>query len=108
LLRFALIYGAASYLMAPLLGNWIAHLAGYGWPLFFIALPLLFDKFPGRVATAKQAFAGMAFCMLHLAVWALEHWRWWLGQIVVTALVWVVAYLLLRVWWSDPDKASAY
>jgi hypothetical protein len=38
----------------------------------------------------------------------LEHWRWWLGQIVVTALVWVVAYLLLRVWWSDPDEASAY
>jgi hypothetical protein len=110
LLRFVLLYGAASYLMAPLLGNWIAHLAGYGWPLFFIALPLLFDKFAQSDLTAKRALAGVGFCVLHLAVWALEHWRYWFGQIVVTGLIWVGAYLLLRIWWPRDStvETSAY
>jgi hypothetical protein len=107
LLRFALLYGAASYGMAPLLGNWIAHLAGYGWPLFFIALPLLFDKMARRVITVKQALAGVAVCLLHLAVWALSHWGRWTPQILAIVLIWVAAYRLLRVWMPKTLVAAA-
>jgi hypothetical protein len=41
LLRFCLIYGSVSLLLAPELGSSVSRLLGYGWPLFFIAVPLL-------------------------------------------------------------------
>jgi hypothetical protein len=41
-IELALIYGVASFLMGPLLGDWVDRLVGYGWPAFWIAMPYLF------------------------------------------------------------------
>ena len=43
LYRFCVVYGAASFLLAPLIGTSFARLFGYAWPLFLVALPGLFS-----------------------------------------------------------------
>jgi hypothetical protein len=40
-IELALIYGAASFLIGPLLGDSVDRLVGYGWPAFWIAMPYL-------------------------------------------------------------------
>ena len=71
LLRFSLLYGTLSFLLAPLLGRSVARLFDYAWPLFLVALPLL-------LAEARFTFtsnpAAALFVALHLALsWSL----WW-------------------------------
>jgi hypothetical protein len=39
LIHFCFVYGLVSFLFGPTLGDWIQRLIGYGWPLFWIALP---------------------------------------------------------------------
>ncbi|HEY0161048.1 MAG TPA: hypothetical protein VGB69_00065 [Edaphobacter sp.] len=63
LLRFCLVYGAVSFLMAPMLGTNTPRLFGYGWPLFVVAVPLLIVP---RI-TRSPRNAG-AFLTLHLAL----------------------------------------
>lgn len=40
-LPLAVSYGMMSYLLAPCLGASIARLIGYGWPCFWVAVPML-------------------------------------------------------------------
>ncbi len=40
LLRFTLLYGVASLVLAPVLGTWAARLIGYAWPIFLRGAPL--------------------------------------------------------------------
>jgi hypothetical protein len=40
-IEVALLYGAVSFLLGPFLGDWADRLVGYGWPLFWIALPCI-------------------------------------------------------------------
>ena len=108
LLRFSLLYGAACLVLAPVLGAGFQHLAGYAWPLFVVALPLLFDEFQrwhgGDKLTRKQAAASVAFFGLHLAACVVSY-SYWLGllpQIVAGLGLWLAGYLLLRVWWGGP------
>ncbi len=49
LLRFTLLYGAVSFLLAPVIGAGFLHLVGYAWPLFLVALPQLFAPFPDEL-----------------------------------------------------------
>jgi hypothetical protein len=101
LLRFALLYGAASFVLAPLLGNWLAHLTGYAWPLCFVALPLLFDEFVRNRQDAKRTLAGVGFFATHLAVCAAAWMRPWQAQLVVELVLWAVGFVLLRQWWGE-------
>ena len=94
LLRFALLYGTVSLVLAPLLGIWMVHLIGYAWPLFLVALPLLFDEQP----EGRRAGAGLAFFCLHLAAcWVSYRWMWW-PQITVEGGLWAAGFLAVR-WW---------
>ena len=58
--RFCLLYGAASFVLAPMIGTWYSRLCGYGWPLFLVALPALFAGVPvvggspGRPGAPRQ------------------------------------------------------
>jgi hypothetical protein len=40
-IQLALVYGVLSYFLGVMLGNWVFRLIGYGWPAFWIALPIL-------------------------------------------------------------------
>ena len=105
LLRFALIYGAACLLMAPLLGVWMPHLFGYGWPFGLVALPLLFEDVKAlypEALTSKRAVAGVGFLALHLVACGLAFL--WASVVVDSTLVglYLAGFALLRWWFGSP------
>lgn len=93
MLRFALLYGAVSFVLTPLLGESLVRLFGYGWPLFLVALPLLLGA---SRANFTSTGAAAAFLGLHLFL------AWFLlgmvpGSLFMTGLVcWALGWLLLR------------
>jgi hypothetical protein len=68
LLRFALLYGAVSFVLAPVLGAGFLHLVGYAWPLFLVALPRLFAPFPAEPGRDRRRWAAAGFFFVHLGV----------------------------------------
>jgi hypothetical protein len=104
LLRFSLLYGAACLVLAPVLGAGFQHLAGYAWPLFVVALPLLFDEFRQRpndgALSRKQVLGSLAFFVLHLAACGASYWLGLLPQIVAGLALWVAGFVALRAWWG--------
>jgi hypothetical protein len=64
--ELALIYGVASYLAGPLLGDWVDRIVGFGWPAFWIAMPCLF--YAGRLRIESRAAALLAACY-SIACW---------------------------------------
>jgi hypothetical protein len=98
LLRFALLYGGVSFVLAPLLGAGFVHLMQYAWPLFLVGLPGLFYELPPLAMTAGRGWASVGFFALSLGVPAIERWRD-VGQGLGMGLaIWGVGYWLLRVW----------
>ena len=93
MLRFAMIYGAISFLMAPLLGETFSRLYGYGWPLFLVALPILLGR---SAANFKSEWAAASFVALHCFVaWSME-WAFPKPLFTVTVVSWMAGWLLLR------------
>lgn len=41
LVRFCVVYGAISFVLAPMLGASVPRLFSYAWPLFLVAVPML-------------------------------------------------------------------
>jgi hypothetical protein len=63
MLRFCILYGALSFVLAPELGSSVPRLFDYAWPGFIVAAPMLAIRhlrLPGRIAWPLVA--------LHLAV----------------------------------------
>jgi hypothetical protein len=88
LLRFCLIYGAACVVLAPVLGAGFQHLFGYAWPLFLVAVPMLWEESAGwRVAAVGAA---------HFAVVGLMGWGDLWPRMAVQVGLWVLAAWLLR------------
>lgn len=67
MVRFAVIYGATSFLLAPLLGTAFDRLFNYAWPLFVVALPRLWTA-EGRATSTRTVSPGLAagFTVLNL------------------------------------------
>jgi hypothetical protein len=107
LLRFALLYGAASFALAPLIGNWMSHLTGYAWPLFLVALPLLLDEFASTPRNARQRLAGVGFFALHLGSYLASHSLDYKIQIACEIPVWIAGYVLLRIWFGPASGEAA-
>ena len=63
-LRFALLYGVASFLVAPLLGNLFLRLIEYSWPLFFLFIPALLAASHLSLSTPRA----LLFLALHIAL----------------------------------------
>ena len=93
MLRFALVYGMVSFVIAPLLGESFSRLYGYSWPLYLVALPLLLGA---SGANFKSAWAAIAFLALHLFLswsmtWAFPRPLFW-----VAFTCWILGWMLLR------------
>jgi hypothetical protein len=103
LLNFTLLYGGVSLFLAPLLGIWFVHLIGYAWPLFLIALPLLFGELTQAPTSGNRAIAAVAFLCVHVAVcWVSYRWMW-IPQIAIEAVLWIVGFFLIRHWLSNSE-----
>jgi hypothetical protein len=105
LLRFTLLYGAASLVLAPVLGTWAARLIGYAWPIFFVALPLLFDRFPHKPMTLRRECAGLAFFLAHMLLFSMAYRWFWITQLEVNLVIWTIGYVLLRYWLGEEDHS---
>ena len=104
LLRFTLLYGVASLLLAPVLGTWFARLVGYAWPIFFVALPVLFDRIPHKATTLDRECAGLGFFVAHMLLFSVAY-RWgWITQLAVNLVIWIIGYFLLRYWLGREDN----
>ncbi len=104
LLRFTLLYGAASVLLAPLLGTWFARLIGYAWPLFLVSLPMLFDRIPRKAGTLGRECAGLGFFAAHMLIVGMAY-RWtWTTQLAVNLVLWTAGYFLLSYWLGEEDR----
>lgn len=107
LLRFALFYGTVSLCLAPLLGVWFVHLIGYAWPLFLVALPLLFAELPGIPLTGSRASAAAALVLVHIAAFWVSYRYLWVPQILMEAALWLIGYFLIRHWLGQPERELA-
>jgi hypothetical protein len=90
--QVAIPYGIAAIALAPLVGASIPRVAGYGWPAFWVAVPLILSP-PRRLV------------LLHLAV----AWSPWLLPATPVLLVGVVAAHLWAAQMSRcaPDASSS-
>lgn len=93
MLRFALVYGIVSFLLAPLLGASFLRLYGYSWPLFLIALPLLLGASKANFTSvwAAAAFVGLHWFLAWSMMWAFPY-----PLLPVGSVCWVLGWLLLR------------
>ena len=111
LLRFALLYGSVSFLLAPVLGAGFLHLVGYAWPLFLVALPRLFAPLPEASGRDSRSWAAVGFFAFHLVVCGVAYWSAFLPGIGLKLALWAVGFLLLLAWSPeaaiDPEFPSA-
>jgi len=98
LLRFTLVYGLASLVLAPALGTWAARLIGYAWPIFFVAPPMLFDRIPRKTITLGRECAGLGFFAAHMLLIFVAYRYFWMTLLVLNLSIWTVGYWLLRYW----------
>ena len=104
LLRFTLLYGAVSFLLAPVIGAGFLHLVGYAWPLFLVALPQLFAPFQRVSGNNRRAAAAVGFFGVHLAVCGAAFWTVFLPGIGLKLALWAMGFLLLRVWSPEAEN----
>jgi len=103
LLRFSLLYGVACLLLAPVLGTWFARLIGYAWPIFFVTLPMLFDRIQYKATTLIRECAGLGFFGLHMLLFSVAYRWFWITQLVVNLIIWTIGYFLLGYWLGKED-----
>ena len=97
MLRFCMIYGTISFLIAPLLGETFVRLFGYGWPLPLVALPILLGR---SGANFKSGWAAAAFLGLHwFAAWSMvwaSSWQLFQVSMGCWALGWILLSMTFR------------
>lgn len=105
LLRFTLLYGGVSFVLAPVLGAGFGHLMQYAWPLFLVAVPRLLDEFAPPSLTTRGAAASLGVFGIHLTLPAILLVAGLLPRIALGLLLWGIAYGLLRIWLGEasPD-----
>jgi peptidoglycan/LPS O-acetylase OafA/YrhL len=73
----------------------------------FAYMPLLWSDFKSQPPVGKRAVAAVGFCVLHVLVCAASYWPPFLPGIAVELGLWVVAVLLLRMWWPGRGERMA-
>jgi hypothetical protein len=98
MVRFCVVLGASSFLLAPLLGETFQRLYAYGWPLFLVALPLLLGASRG---TFTSAWAAWSFVAMHLVCCWMQVRLIELPGMLWLVLLWLAGWFLLRTRWVD-------
>ena len=103
-LRFCLLYGVASFVLTPLLGESFLRLYFYSWPLFLVAIPILMGAARASLASAPAA---LLFLAMHLSLsWGLMFFEPW-PVIWIALAVYPAGWLLLRrAWRTSPESSS--
>ena len=107
LIRFCLIYGGVSLLLAPMLGAWATRLFGYSWPLSLVAVPLLFrglGEAYGEALAVKKAAAAMVFLGLHLITCVLGFQGVTYTVAGVAVVLYFLGFAVLRWWFGPPAR----
>jgi hypothetical protein len=95
IVRFCLLYGAISLLLAPVLGTAMNRLIGYAWPWMLVALPAMFPT-DMRVGKSGMVALLLAFCLLDIVPVMLGYrMSGWLACALVFALN-IAGFLALR------------
>jgi hypothetical protein len=85
------------------LGTWFTRLIGYAWPIFFVALPLLFDRVREKSAKTSRDLAALGFFGVHMLVSCLAYPWFWLAQVSADLVLWTLGFFLLRHWLVEED-----
>jgi len=94
MMRFCLLYGGLCFLIAPVLGVWYYRLFGYGWPLFLVALPMLFHRFDSSLRMIPLR-SGVALLVIEAALCVLPRINSEVLSLIAVPLLYVGAVLLL-------------
>jgi hypothetical protein len=111
LLQFCLLYGVISFLLAPVIGVWFSRLFGYSWPLFALALPLLFNELSTKPLKARAAATALLFLLLHLAECLLlsclpnEAYPPALTGVALGLGLYLAGFAVLRWGWGPPQRS---
>jgi hypothetical protein len=111
--RFCVLYGCVSFLLAPVLGRSLERLFLYSWPVFILITPVLAQKL-----FARSRGLGTIWLTLHLATaWLdiifftgsgrVQAWPyvWWLVAAVLAANI--AAWRLLSLAHAQPQFSAA-
>lgn len=79
----------------------------YAWPLFFVALPLLFDEVAKVRLGRWRALAALAFLGVQLSLLYVPYWWSIQVQLVVDGLLWGVGFGLLRYWFGEDYRPAS-
>jgi hypothetical protein len=66
-IELAATYGLICYILGPSLGNLTDRLVGFGWPLFWIALPWLVRE--AGLSLRQREWSLLGLCYLSCAWW---------------------------------------
>lgn len=111
LLQFCLLYGTISFLLAPVIGVWFSRLFGYSWPLFALALPLLFNDLSAKPLKARATATAFLFLLLHLVdCFLLSYLPYGAYPPALTGICFVLAlylagFAVLRWGWGRPEDS---
>ena len=110
LMRFCVLYGGASMVLAPALGTWYSRLFGYGWPLLLVGAPRLLTEWDGATDEEGRGrlprMAGGGLLGLHLAVCALGSRHVSGAELAMEAGLWAVAAALFLVQRQRSQRAA--
>jgi len=102
-LRFCVLYGTASFVLTPLLGESFLRLYFYSWPLFLVALPILMGA---ARASLSSTPAALLFLTLHLGLsWSLMFVNPWL-VIWIALVVYPAGWLMLHIAWRTRPQTE--
>jgi len=94
LLKFSVLYGGLSFILAPLLGEAFVRLFGYGWPLFLVALPILLGATRYPFSSGKTA---LIFLGLHLLLsWSMIFILSPVTLLAISVALYAAGWIVLR------------
>jgi hypothetical protein len=105
LVRFCVVYGGISFLLAPMLGASVPRLFSYAWPLFLVAVPILAQQYLKMKPNVFSALLAIHLVLSWLTV--INHSRRLaLGMEALLLFVCVLGYLVSWVLISRASRPS--
>jgi hypothetical protein len=104
-MRFCVIYGVACFLLVPLIGSATDRLASYSWPMFLVAVPILY----GDVIQLRGNLAlpiVLASCSSWLFFFGCIHYSSPLLIVAITLSIFALLFIRGRIIAENPSMNS--